>query len=775
MKKIIALLLSAVLSVNAIQPVCAEYAAASMQPTALQEDGSTLQAQPQERGSISSVTPDQPQKRDSIPPVTPDQAAKSRAAQEEEFTFEFVSDEPYWKEYYRLDSTDNSCSIAYFCENKGSSPVTFSVSSTNTDVLKITSGEKKTVEAGGIVFEIVKCETVKVGYTDIIVSTGNTSYKQRAYVVPARVSFSALKQTDFNHITLKWKNYPGCSGYYVQRAVSDDKFETIQTVGAGTTSVTLPVKWNVEYYYQIVGYVTDDMRTVVGDAYAFAEGFTAKKMAGSAITSVKKSGSSNLLIQWEAFEGATGYKLYRSTQENGTYKCIYTAKSDTITSYKQKVSKGVTYYYKLVTVDEIGESDYSSSVSQIIPLKNKTKKISCSQIKQKASNGMGQYSSNWSHPDNTYYYQSGGKLNVVCVQNNGNLKIYTLSSSFKVKKTKTVKLKYDVWGGFYQGTDGNLYVAVGYQNPKESRKKTVVKVIQYNSNWKKLKTANITGGAGNTFEGIYSPFDAGNCRMDMQGSTLYLMTSRQMFTTFDGLRHQSNISFKIDTKNMKATEANESYASHSFNQFAKFKDGTLYLLDHGDAHSRSIVLTTVSDYGLEKPEVSSLSVLEFQGGSGDNFTGCRVGGMEIGSENVLICGTSQPHKNKIKKISGFGYDMKYNAFLAFANRKSGKITFKWLTTYHPKTTSVTVGETRMVKLSDNRFAILYTTTKKGKTTLNYVVYSDTGKKIYSKKYANMVFDGDSQPILYKGSIIWVSSTISQGKAKSKLYAIPAVF
>ena len=152
MKKIIALLLSAVLSVNAIQPVCAEYAAASMQPTALQEDGSTLQAQPQERGSIASVTPDQPQKRDSIPPVTPDQAAKSRAAQEEEFTFEFVSDEPYWKEYYRLDSTDNSCSIAYFCENKGSSPVTFSVSSTNTDVLKITSGEKKTVEAGGIVY-----------------------------------------------------------------------------------------------------------------------------------------------------------------------------------------------------------------------------------------------------------------------------------------------------------------------------------------------------------------------------------------------------------------------------------------------------------------------------------------------------------------------------------------------------------------------------------------------------------------------------------------------
>ncbi len=119
--------------------------------------------------------------------------------------------------------------------------------------------------------------------------------------------------------------------------------------------------------------------------------------------------------------------------------------------------------------------------------------------------------------------------------------------------------------------------------------------------------------------------------------------------------------------------------------------------------------------------------------------------------------------------------MKYNAFLALADRKSGMVTFKWLTTYNPKTTPVTVGETRMVKLSDNRFAILYTTTQKGKMTLNYAVYSDTGKKIYSKKYSNMVFDGDSQPILSNGSIVWISSTEKNGKTKTKLYSIPATF
>lgn len=734
MKKITALLLTAFLLISAIQPVGAAYA-------------------------------------------TPGQALESTAEQTEELTFEFVSDEPYDTAYYSPDYVDNTSSVAYAGQNTSSSPITVSVSSSNTNVLKITSGQKATLAAGAYYWELVKFECFKAGYADIIVSTGTTSYKQRVYVVPARALLLSLKQTDFNHITLKWKKIPGSSGYYVQRAGSNGKFETILTTGADTTSASFPVKWNVEYYYRIVGYVKDDVRTITGEDWTPApEPFTARKMAGSTITSVKKSGSSSLQVNWNAFEGAKGYMLYRSTRENGTYKCIYTAKSGNITSYKQKVSKGIPYYYKLVTIDAIGKSDYSPSVSEMIPVKSKVNKVTCSKIEQKASFGYGQYHQyiDWSHPDQTYYYQSGGKLHAVCVQNNGSLKIYTLSSSFKVQKTKTIKLKYDVWGGFYQGTDGNFYVAVGYQNPKESTKKTVIKVIQYNNKWKKLKTANIKGGVYNTFQGIYTPFDAGNCRMDMQGDTLYLMTSRLMFEFFDG-RHQSNISFKINTKNMKAAEANESYVSHSFNQFVKFKDGTLYILDHGDAFPRGIQLTTVSDYGSDQQKVSSKLLLNFKGESGNNFTGCKVGGMEIGSTNVLVCGTSQPHEYKIKKISGFGSEMKYNAFLALTDRKSGKVTFKWLTTYNPKTTSVTVGETRMVKLSDSRFAILYTTTQKKKTTLNYAVYSDTGKKIYSKKYTNMVFDGDSQPILHKGSIIWISSTESGGKVKTKLYSIPAAF
>ena len=59
MKKITALLLTAVLLVSTIQPVCAAYPTDSMQPKIPTESNGTQSANPHENDSISSVTPDQ--------------------------------------------------------------------------------------------------------------------------------------------------------------------------------------------------------------------------------------------------------------------------------------------------------------------------------------------------------------------------------------------------------------------------------------------------------------------------------------------------------------------------------------------------------------------------------------------------------------------------------------------------------------------------------------------------------------------------------------------
>ena len=651
------------------------------------------------------------------------------------------------------------------------------VSSSNPNVVKVLS-KVKSAPANSEFSGYVSLEGVGPGVAEITAKIGTKEYKTKIYVLPDNTEIKNIKQTGYKNIVLTWKKVPGTGGYLIERApAGGENYQTVKKIeGDDKTSAVLEAEWEKQYSYRVVVFIKDGDRIILGSPYVNSYTFATRKI-GAEITSVQKSGSSSLLLKWKPMKGATGYKIYRSLYENGTYKFVSRVSGGNKSSYKQKVDKGVTYYYKLVTVYPEGASKFSEAVSQFIPKKGKVKTVQQNKITRNIG-GNGQYSGNWAHSDHTYYYQAGGKMHVVCVQDdNASLKIYTMDSNMRVKSTKTIKIGYDVWGGFYHGPDGNFYVAVGFHNYLERREKVVIKVIKYNSRWKQGKTASIRGKASNVFRGIYEPFDAGNCRMDMQGKTLYLVTSRKMFKGEDGLRHQSNISFKIDTKKMKVREANDSYVSHSFNQFVKFKGGNLYVLDHGDAYPRALMLTMVNGYGTEDAGKKKKTLFSFQGETGDNYTGGTAGGMEIGKNNVLVCGTSDPHKYNVKGVSGYGNGLKKNVYLSLTNRKTGKTKVKWLTQYHAIKTSVTVGEVRMVKLSDTRFAILYTTTKGNRSNLQYLVVSDAGKKVYSKTYPDISFSANSQPVLNRGKIVWIETVhrADYSGTDTKMYCIPAVY
>ena len=113
------------------------------------------------------------------------------------------------------------------------------------------------------------------------------------------------------------------------------------------------------------------------------------------------------------------------------------------------------------------------------------------------------------------------------------------------------------------------------------------------------------------------------------------------------------------------------------------------------------------------------------------------------------------------------------------DREKGTTKIKWITNYHPLNTTVTVGDTRMLKLAEDRYAILYATKKDNVSTVHYVVVDNNGKKIYATSYSGMEFSGGTQPILYKGSIVWVECNYSYAATewyglKTKLYQIPAI-
>ena len=466
-------------------------------------------------------------------------------------------------------------------------------------------------------------------------------------------------------------------------------------------------------------------------------------------------------LTWTAAERADSYDVYRGERENCKYKKI--ASVGKATTYSQTISKGKTYYYKIRANYPDGDTDYSNALSQYAVKQNKARILTRKKLKYSAFHSMAEAS---------YLFSEGGKLYSVGMSSGLKLRVCTLDSKFNVSNKKTLTLpKKSTFCGFYHGIDGKNYVAVCFDNYKESKTKTVIQVIQYSSKWKKLKTSYIKGGAVNSFVGIYEPLRAGSLRMDMQGDTLYVHTCRTMFLLEDGLHHQSNIEFAIDTKTMKAVSTEDSYVSHSFDQYVRFKDGELYLLDLGDAFPRALTVKKMTNWawGADYRSDARFYLFEFMGELGDNYTGTALGGMEIGAGNIIVTGTSVPHNMPVKGVTGFR-GLSSNLFVTVTDRETGDTVHKWLTKYDPKK-GTEAERSRIVKLSDYRFGVLCTV----KGRLHYYAIDNNGNVKVHKKYPKeYVFSSATQPVLYKGSIMWTEEIDSGETTKYKLYSIPAL-
>lgn len=685
------------------------------------------------------------------------------------------------------ESTDfgDTCIHVNYKVQTGNVPLELSYRNSNDKVIRIRSYDSDTRSfesnesyegEAGIDFDIVG-----VGKSILTISIGNVTMDYDILVVPEISVIQSLEQTGYNIVKVGWNTYKGCDGYAIQRSRKNkDQYATIHLeAGGNKKSAEVRADWNVEYDYRVIPYFANGSHMGYGDYYGRyiyldCLSFATEKY-GTKILSVKETQGSRLKVTWEKEPEATNYEIFCSNRPGGKYKSVAVIKNAETTSWSQKVTPGKQYYYYIVTGYSAGKSNPSEKVCGYVKKTGKSKSA-----KQSSSISMQtyqQYSWHWSDSDRVFYYEAGGKLYCVAVDK-AKLRIYKVDTgSMKLKKYKTITLpKYEYWGGFYPGDDGRFYVAIGYGNRKEKDSKTVIKVISYSSKWKKGRTCNIKGKATNAFKGIYQPFEGGNCRMTMEGSTLYLETCRTMYVHSDGLHHQSNIAFAINTRNMTYKDAREVYCSHSFNQYVKLESGTLYVASHGDAYPRGVQLSIVNGYGTKAQTSVSGLAFSITGATGDNYTGLTLGGMETTKDKVMTCGTSVPQGKKVCGIKGNSSSYKQNVFLTVTDKETGKNTFSWLTQFHPKKSKTIVGETRMVKISDEYIAVLYQTTEGKKTKVNYVVVNNKGKKVYSKSYSGMTFQGGSQPILSNGNIFWAESeNTGSGKEVVKMNCIPVLY
>ena len=143
-------------------------------------------------------------------------------------------------------------------------------------------------------------------------------------------------------VKLTWNEVEGAVKYEVYRATTKDgeykKMYTTEGTSYSNTKATAG-----KYYYYYVVAVAEDGTSAASEIVGRTCDLARPEVTAS---NVAKTGK--VRLTWNAVEGAVEYKIYRSTEENGEYKLMYTT---TGTSYTNtKAEAGVTYYYKVVAV-----------------------------------------------------------------------------------------------------------------------------------------------------------------------------------------------------------------------------------------------------------------------------------------------------------------------------------------------------------------------------------------------------------------------------------------
>lgn len=177
----------------------------------------------------------------------------------------------------------------------------------------------------------------------------------------------SISVSNFNKITLKWKEIPGAQGYQIYRSAKPDKgFKKVGTISSGgTVSWTDTVGFNKTYYYKIRSFRSFNGISIISPYSSVKKAST--KLSSPKLTSLTLSSQHKISIKWEKMNGVTGYLIYRKNGKSGTYQAIKNMKGSGAVSYVDKtVMPNTTYYYKVRAYKTVNKKNYYSPYSNVI-------------------------------------------------------------------------------------------------------------------------------------------------------------------------------------------------------------------------------------------------------------------------------------------------------------------------------------------------------------------------------------------------------------------------
>lgn len=157
-----------------------------------------------------------------------------------------------------------------------------------------------------------------------------------------------ISATQMQTVSLEWKKITGATSYELQRkTASETSFTKIATTAA-LTYTDQNVHAGQTYIYRVRAARIVNNRTITGRWSA--------KQDASFSTPQAPSGSCEALdyhsakISWPKSDNASGYYIYRSVKEDGTYRKIKTiTKNTTLTYTDTGIVPGKKFFYKIAT------------------------------------------------------------------------------------------------------------------------------------------------------------------------------------------------------------------------------------------------------------------------------------------------------------------------------------------------------------------------------------------------------------------------------------------
>lgn len=331
------------------------------------------------------------------------------------------------------------------------------------------------------------------------------------------------------------------------------------------------------------------------------------------------------------------------------------------------------------------------------------------------------------------------------------------------RRAGSVTLSYRPWtvfGGIFATDAGELYLLAGRNNPDERDDVNVIGVRRYRADFTYAGQAVIKGGATQYWKGITVPFDASAPDALLVGDRLVVHSGRELYAFDDGVNHQMNFSFEVDTTTMTARTFDEiagskygghSYVGHSFRQLLALDGDSLVMADHGDAYPRAIAVGVMRGYPTSR-SVEQYEVFPINGGTGDNKTGTSLTDMESAGDGVVIVGNSIRHPD----TGVFRPDDMRNAFAIMFDADTGVHSTTWLSNY-AATKCTTAGEPSLIPLGDDRLVVIFARKRAGDGKLlgiEYRLLDGDGNELARRILRGVSLEPQAAPRLVGDRILW---------------------